>query len=408
MVEFYPVIFNNSITELVASYGEFTCISSPDLKQFKLFLWFNDYAIDVTEIFKKWNGVIKFDNYVLDISQWFETIVYSIFQTFENLDNYIQLLRDVLGKVIEGKSIILSLSGGKDSTAALITLLKLQEYVNFRLYVCYTYMPFLENIETLKFIDYVHEKLGIEIEILSPPKNIVVKYLKKFGLPYRRSRWCTYLKVRPLREFMKKHNIQFRVVGDRFTECEKRWKRLLLHVLKQEFYSKKEIRPTFTFTLIDVVKLCKMYNLVNPQYLQGFSRVSCVFCPYKTLYELKLEKIDNVEDPGFIESIIKQTYSKWYKNVCELNEFIDYNLWRYVPNVAKMFIKFRNYIRNCKEVNFENKISIQEISQKYSSLWTSELPKIKVISINEIDKSIIRINLRELFIQKREELTIPV
>ena len=76
---------------------------------------------------------------------------------------------------------------------------------------------------------------------------------------------------------------------------------------------------------MDVVKVCKEFQLVNPQYLDGFTRVSCVFCPYKTLYELNLEKIDKVDDPGFIESILRRSYDRWYRGEVKFEDFINYS-----------------------------------------------------------------------------------
>ncbi len=406
MVEFYPIVEHGYITGFIASHCDFTCtVTDSDFTRLHVFAWFGDFAVDVTDVFQECGGVARFSGYVLDIGQWFENIVIAPFYVVEDLDEYVKFLASIVGAKIRDKSIVLSFSGGKDSTAALIVLSKLQEYVPFKLHVCYTYLPYLENVKTLDYVSEVSNKLGVHIEVLSPPRNIVRKYLAKEGLPYRRARWCTYLKVRPLRDYAKKNNIELRVVGDRLTECEKRWKKLLEAAVKQEFLKGKEFRPTYVLTLLDVVKICREHELIHPLYLRGLSRVSCVFCPYKTLYELKLETIDEVEDPGFIETILRRSWLKWYYDTVSYEDFTELHLWRYVPNVAKMFVEFRKFIK--KKTGIKDKLPKEEVSKKYRTIWTEPLPKLQKINIEDIVRNIKRINLKtDIFEKEKSTLLI--
>ena len=404
MVELYPILSEDGkVTSHVASYGEFTLLISNEERP-RLFLWFGEEAIEVTELFREKGGVLNIGEYTIDIGQWFEIVTKSTFYTFEDLDEYIAELSKHIRKVIENKSVLLSYSGGKDSTASLITLSKLREYVSFRLYVCYTYIPYLENVKNLDFVQKVSEKLGLTIEVLSPPRNIVKKYLLRYGLPYRRARWCTYLKVRPLREFMKKNCIDFRVVGDRLTECEKRWKRLIELALSYRYVGGRELRVTFTMTLLDVVRLCRENDLVNPLYVRGMSRVSCVYCPYKTMYELYIENIDELEDPGLIEHVLKRSYEKWYADKVSYEDFIRFHLWRYVPNVAKMFSVLRRSVK--EHVRESTTLNVKTVAAWYRSLWTNPLPKVDVVrDVYEIVRRVKRYNVRELILHQQPTLS---
>jgi len=194
------------------------------------------------------------------------------------------------------------------------------------------------------------------------------------------------------------------VVGDRLTECEKRWKRLLEAAVKQEFLKGKEFRPTYVLTLLDIVKICREYGLIHPLYLRGLSRVSCVFCPYKTLYELKLETIDEVEDPGFMETILRRSWLKWYYDAVSFEDFVELHLWRYVPNVAKMFVEFRKLVK--KKIGTENRIPKEEIAKKYRSIWTETLPKLQTVNIEDLIRNVKRINLKTDIFEKEKRTLI--
>ncbi len=404
MVELYPVVTDQGeIERYVASYGEFTLILDSN-GHVNLLLWLGNEAIEVTDVFRGGGGILNLGEYVLDIGQWFEVITKSIFYTFTNIDEYVDELCKHIRKVLENRSVLLSYSGGKDSTASLVTLVKLHERINFRLHICYTYIPYLENIRNLDFVQRVSEKLGIHIEILSPPRSIVRKYLLKYGLPYRRARWCTYLKVRPLREFMKRQGIEFRVVGDRLTECEKRWKRLIELALHYKYVGGRELRVTFTMTLMDVVKLCREYGLVNPLYVRGMSRVSCVYCPYKTMYELYLEDIDELEDPGLIEHVLRRSYERWYSGKVSYEDFVRFHLWRYVPNVARMFSLLRRAVKERTRDTYT--LRVEDLAAQYRSLWTNPMPKLEVVrSVFDIVRKVERYNVRDLLLRQQPTLS---
>ncbi len=394
MVEALPVIENNRVVGYIASSSDMSLINIDN--NYRFFLWISDTAVDISEICEKEGTLIKLNDEVFNLDLWFEPIVLNMFKTIDSIEDIVDILYNTCGKIIENSSIVLAYSGGKDSTATLITLLKLQERVSYKLYVCYTYLPFLENVKNLKYVELVSKKLNINIDIISPPKRIVLKYLRKYGLPFRRCRWCTYLKVRPLREYYKKVNATFHAVGDRATECEKRWRRLFEYIMRMKFISKREFRPIYTLSLIDVIEICKQYLLINPQYLRGLQRVSCVVCPYKSLPELYIENIDETEDPGLLESVLRFEYHRWYSHAVSLEDFQKLRLWRFVPNVAKLFVNLRRKILS--KINKINELTLDKYVKFSSSIWHENyrniFPKIK---FEDLMKLLKKINISEIF-----------
>ncbi len=400
MVELLPVVHNGKIDKYIATQYDITVITSEKLTNTKIYLWYIDKAIDITDKVISQNFNIIVNNYTFNPENWIEILTLCNFYTIEDVEDIVKIIEKTSRKVLENKKVVLSYSGGKDSTTALIVLKKLNNYINFKLNICYTYMPYLEDVNNIKFIEYVGEKLGVNIEVLSPPKRIVLKFLKKYGLPYRRFRWCTYLKVRPLREFCKKNSIEIYAVGDRATECEKRWQRLSEYILSLKFISKREFRPIYTLTLLDVIKICKKYETVNPQYIEGLTRVSCILCPYKSLPEIYIQNIDNVEDPGLIETILRREFYKWYSDKgIEYVDFRDYHLWRFVPNIAKMFIKVRGILREDEH----EYISLEDFRKMYSSIWLNRDPELKIIKFDEMLNKLRRFKLRDLLTYAQRE-----
>ncbi len=383
MVEYIPLKSSGRVN-LIASSNEFTNIKAYPSEVDEWLLWMEKYAIEVTSLIE--NSKIKLTSHSVDLDKWFERNPNVVAYLTSNFDEYIMQLKRKIGSVIEGKKVVLSYSGGKDSTVALITLLKLSEHVNFKLHVVYVHMPYLEPTFNLKFIDKVSSKLGVEIEVLSPPRWIMRKYLKENGLPYRRARWCTYLKTRPLKEFKRKMDINYTAIGDRVWEAGKRFSRLFKMLLEGRIFKGKNFMPIAPMTILDVARIVKSYNLVHPDYLKGLTRVSCYYCPYKCLYEFYAVSDAEVEDVGFIDSILKFEWRKWYSKYVDYESFTKYHLWRYTPKIAKMFSELRAKIE--ESMDDYRRVPVNRIVELHRRFWTSSIDFIGEVEFSEVAKQI--------------------
>jgi len=382
-MEPYPIIsLNGCLTGLLSSSTEFTEVSWVSGGR-RVYMWLDKHAgVDVTSYV--FGDVLRVRDAQIDLKKWLEKMPVVLGYTLEGLESYVKLLAEAVRDKLGGKRVVLSYSGGKDSSAALVILDKLMEYLPFKLHVVYVHMPFLEPLDNVKFVESVSRKLGLDIEVLSPPKKLVAEKLLEEGLPYRRARWCTYLKVRKVREARKSLRADFEAYGDRLIEAKKRLRRLIKPALSKAFLSGKKFRPTFMLTLLDVVELCKQYGLVHPDYLQGLPRVSCSLCPYKALHEFSITP--SVEDPGFIEEVLRRSYAKWYEGKVDYDKFLEQELWRYTPTVAKMFCRAKERL---KEVEGEV-VEAAKIHELYSSIWRSAprgIPKLSLEDVIQVAKA---------------------
>src|SRR5579859_3399574 len=96
--------------------------------------------------------------------------------------------RRVLGvpERVAGLPLVASVSGGKDSTAMVLALREAE--LEFR---CVFADTGWEHPETLAYVDYLAETLGIEIERVGVPGGMVAVATKKAAFPMRKGRWCT-------------------------------------------------------------------------------------------------------------------------------------------------------------------------------------------------------------------------
>lgn len=120
--------------------------------------------------------------------------------------------------------IVISYSGGKDSTAML--LLAIEMKLNF--YAVYQDTGF-ENSLHYKYLDYIEEKTEIKIHRVKSIKynGMIDMIEKKNAIPNRIARFCTdNLKTDAMKRFIKDHNDVNEIwVGVRQQESEARAKR---------------------------------------------------------------------------------------------------------------------------------------------------------------------------------------
>ncbi len=373
-MEKYPVVTPMGEVEgFLESSADLTLYSSD--RRGTVYVWLNpQLAVNATSHVV--SNAIRCSSAVIELPKWLEMLSPVLAYTTSSAEAYAEQLASQLRSIIEGKRVLLAYSGGKDSTAALIILLELMKYVSFKLHVVYVHMPFLEPESNVRFVERVSRKLGVEVEIREPLRRVVARKLLEEGLPYRRARWCTYLKVRPLREAKRRLGIDFEVVGDRMYEARKRMMRLIKPAMKGELVSGKKLRLTYTLTLLDVVKIVRSKGLVHPDYLDGLPRVACTYCPYKALHELSVKR--EVEDPGLVEEALKRAYHKWYEGKVGFEEYMEQALWRYTPVVAKAFAEVKKTLSR-----IEPSLSSEKVHRDYASVWVNPLPRAPTITPRE-------------------------
>jgi len=164
---------------------------------------------------------------------------------------------------------ILSLSGGKDSTALAIFMrgrIPEMEYV-----FCDTGE---ELKETKEYLDKLEVYLGKEIHRLNPDRPFK-HYLQLYNgvLPDARTRWCTRkLKIEPFERFVG-DSLCFNYVGIRADEAHR----------KGYISTKPNIVPKYPFVengiaKEDVFRILDESGLGLPKYYEWRSRSGCYFC----------------------------------------------------------------------------------------------------------------------------------
>jgi 3'-phosphoadenosine 5'-phosphosulfate sulfotransferase (PAPS reductase)/FAD synthetase len=222
-----------------------------------------------------------------------------------------------------GAEIIVSVSGGKDSTACCLKLFEMgYSKKDFRRVFMdtgwedrqtYEYLDYLEkhigkiekirrNIdisqmpeEMQKFILQEEEKLGHQSDFLRlvMKKNIFPSHFRKY---------CTSnLKIEPFSDYIQdQDNDVIVVLGLRRAESRRRSK--ITEWEWNEKYNNYMWRPLYLWSEEDVINIHSRFNILpNRLYLQGANRVGCYPCIYsrkkeiKTLSQERIDLIDRIE-----------------------------------------------------------------------------------------------------------------
>lgn len=203
-------------------------------------------------------------------------------------------------EVIGDRPVIVSVSGGKDSTAMALHLRELG--IEFRAVFMDTGW---EHEATYTYLDNVLDPLFGTIRRIRSDMDMVETIRHKAMFPSRMRRWCTQqLKVIPMQDFCVRvfEDTGLRpvnAVGIRAAESAPRAK-------MSEWEEQDEAtiwRPLLRWTMQDVVDTHTRHGVVpNPLYLQGASRVGCWPCIYarkaevKRLAEIDPDRIDLIRD----------------------------------------------------------------------------------------------------------------
>lgn len=200
---------------------------------------------------------------------------------------------------------ILSFSGGKDSTAALIYLLKEKGLDNLQVVFCDTVN---ESPDTYRYIDYISGlleswghppiiKLQGEFSFFSLAK-------KKHRFPSIKARFCTeWLKIIPICRWIEEQEFEkdpILVMGIRKEESPARSNRKEWETSERVF-GQTLWNPLIDWTAEQVFDIHRLYCVdINPMYKLGFKRVGCFPCVNAGRLELTLlakhypERIDEI------------------------------------------------------------------------------------------------------------------
>ena len=195
---------------------------------------------------------------------------------------------------------VVSVSGGKDSTA---TVLALREAGIEARYVFAD--TGWEHPCTYQHLDHLREALGITIAEVGFPGGMRAKIRARAGFPGRLQRWCTQeLKIKPLRAY---HDALQQglgvetvcVVGIRAEESKARAR--FAEVEDDDEWGGLVWRPILRWSIADVLAIHHRHGIgVNPLYRQGHDRVGCWPCVMSGKEEIRLIAD---QDPAIIAEI---------------------------------------------------------------------------------------------------------
>lgn len=231
-------------------------------------------------------------------------------------------------KLFEEKvPIVVSFSGGKDSTAMCLWLLYESGISKEQLHFVYADTGW-EHPGTYMTLLRMAERHPVRI-IRSEKYHDLEGLMRKRGIPRQRARFCTQeLKVIPMRNFVKKFDEAVEALGLRHEEGTHYNKRgevpefqLNTGTMMYTWY------PVRHFTLLDVYDIHKKYDFpLNNVYSKGFERASCVPCIFSRKAELKLiseqfpERIDiirEIEDERDFPFISPKSKNKFHNRISQ-------------------------------------------------------------------------------------------
>jgi len=189
-----------------------------------------------------------------------------VLRTFEELS--LRLLER-----FSDRDAVIPWSGGKDSTC---TLTLASRVFGDRLRAVFVDTG-LEFEQTLKYIEDISRKLGVEVKVAQAGLR---EEVEKRGLPTLEDRWCTRVKLKALSEAVKRlvDRDTVIVVGDRDSESPLRARRPPVRV--DHLTGLTQVAPIKPWsTALTQLYLAWRGVPMNPLYELGFYRIGCRVCP---------------------------------------------------------------------------------------------------------------------------------
>lgn len=216
--------------------------------------------------------------------------------------------------------------------------------------------------ETHHTYRYVKETYGDKLEICNPKKGFYTWCKETLFIPNQVNRACCnefkeWLSLQYLKDYIKKPCLH--IVGIR--ACESKSRSEYEQVRKGKWKNKKAMQnwwmylPILDFTDYDVWAYLFHYDLkFNELYKFGYNRVGCTNCPYRSDYELELNKhflpVYYQQWQKLLEYVFKEGGFSINLN-CTLQEFLG-GWWRNgvkrdepTEEVIEEFCKFKNISR---------------------------------------------------------------
>lgn len=205
----------------------------------------------------------------------------------------ISIIKEYIGK-FKGYTIAIPISGGKDSaiTHYLVTkaVNELNEESNDKINI----VTIFSNTSNETHHTYKYVKKNYPDVLIINPKEGFYNLVKRTGtVPSRFNRFCcTVMKEMPMIQQLDKETKYLFFMGMRSAESAKRseygveWKN---HRWTSELW--QGILPIIDWTDMDVLLFELSRNIeINDIYTFGFARCGCTNCPYRSDYELMLNK----------------------------------------------------------------------------------------------------------------------
>ena len=232
-------------------------------------------------------------------------------------------------KQYENHKIIVSVSGGKDSTAMCLNLLE-QGYSTSD-FKCVFIDTGWEHKQTYEYLSYLEKTVGTithlkpqidkpaewsdridEIESLLGFESPMVRlFYKNKIFPNGRVKYCTrVLKVETIARHLKSYDDDvINLVGIRAEESARR-----ASMTEWEYSDKYKCdthRPLLNWTESDVIDIHTRFNVLpNNLYLTGARRVGCFPCIYASKQDIKQLDADRIKIIQMIESDLNASFFK--------------------------------------------------------------------------------------------------
>lgn len=209
----------------------------------------------------------------------------------------------------KSKTYLVSISGGKDSTAMWL-------YLKHDLGISNIIPMFAdtgwEHPLTYDYLNYLETAIDPIIRV-KPPLDFVQLSKDKKRFPSAKARFCTReLKMVPCKEWLDQQLAQGSLVGADIIQCSgvrheesPARAKMAEWVDKDDFYNMRQWRPIISWTWQEVFAMHDKHGIdANPLYKQGMGRVGCMPCIMSNMKEIGeisrrfpevLEKIENAE-----------------------------------------------------------------------------------------------------------------